>query len=97
MSSNAQDESEYQTRKKRIDPGLESLGWKVVPFDPAKPLSAYTQHAVTEFPTDNGPADYALFVDGVILGIVEELGFEIATPAEARAMLGLKGGDRVKF
>jgi uncharacterized protein (DUF849 family) len=29
--------------------------------------------------------------------IVEDLGFEIATPTEARAMLGLKGGDRVKF
>ena len=29
--------------------------------------------------------------------IVEELGYEIATPAEARAMLGLKGGDRVGF
>ncbi len=29
--------------------------------------------------------------------IVEELGLEIATPAEARAMLDLKGGDRVAF
>jgi uncharacterized protein (DUF849 family) len=29
--------------------------------------------------------------------IIEDLGFEIATPAEARQMLGLKGGDRVKF
>ena len=29
--------------------------------------------------------------------IVEELGFEVATPAEARATLGLKGADRVKF
>lgn len=29
--------------------------------------------------------------------IVEELGYEIASPAEARAMLGLKGADRVKF
>ena len=29
--------------------------------------------------------------------IVEELGMEIATPDEARAMLGLKGGDRVAF
>jgi uncharacterized protein (DUF849 family) len=29
--------------------------------------------------------------------IVEELGYETATPAEARAMLGLKGADRVKF
>lgn len=29
--------------------------------------------------------------------IVEELGHDIATPQEARAMLGLKGGDRVNF
>ncbi|HVK92448.1 MAG TPA: 3-keto-5-aminohexanoate cleavage protein [Mycoplana sp.] len=29
--------------------------------------------------------------------IVEELGMEIATPAEARATLGLKGGDQVNF
>jgi len=29
--------------------------------------------------------------------ILEELGHEIATPDEARAMLGLKGGDRVGF
>jgi uncharacterized protein (DUF849 family) len=29
--------------------------------------------------------------------IVEELGYEVATPREARQMLGLKGGDLVKF
>jgi len=29
--------------------------------------------------------------------IVEDLGFEIATPTDARQMLNLKGGDRVKF
>jgi uncharacterized protein (DUF849 family) len=29
--------------------------------------------------------------------LLRELGHEPATPAEARAMLGLKGGDRVKF
>ena len=29
--------------------------------------------------------------------LIESLGGEIATPAEARAMLGLKGGDRVAF
>lgn len=32
-----------------------------------------------------------------IRGILESLSLEIATPAEARAMLGLKGGDRVGF
>jgi len=29
--------------------------------------------------------------------ILEELSFEIATPAEAREMLGLKGGDRISL
>jgi uncharacterized protein (DUF849 family) len=29
--------------------------------------------------------------------IIEELGFEAATPSEAREILGLKGADRVKF
>jgi uncharacterized protein (DUF849 family) len=29
--------------------------------------------------------------------IVEELGYEVASPAAARAMLGLKGADKVKF
>ncbi len=32
-----------------------------------------------------------------IKGILESLSLEIATPTEARAMLALKGGDRVKF
>ena len=29
--------------------------------------------------------------------IVEELGLQVATPDEARAIMGLKGADRVKF
>ena len=33
--------------------------------------SALTHHAVTEYPTSNGPADYALFVNGRLLGIIE--------------------------
>ena len=32
-----------------------------------------------------------------IRGILEQLGLEIATPAEARQMLDLKGGDAVAF
>ena len=71
MSSAARDESEWQTRRKRIDTRLEALGWALVPFDPAQPVSAYTQHAITEYETANGPADYALCLDGKILGIVE--------------------------
>ncbi|MBI3823922.1 MAG: DEAD/DEAH box helicase family protein [Planctomycetes bacterium] len=64
-------ESEWLTRKKRIDTRLRSLGWEIVPFNATRPLSACTKHAVEEFPTDTGPADYALYVNGRILGIVE--------------------------
>src|SRR6266568_7065728 len=71
MSLSSQAESERRTRKTRIDPRLEAQGWKVVPFDPAAGLSKYTRHAITEYPTQNGPADYTLVVDGRILGIVE--------------------------
>ena len=42
-----------------------------MPFDPARPLSGYRHHAIEEFPTANGPADYALVVDGNLLGVVE--------------------------
>ena len=36
-----------------------------------KDFSTLTNHAVEEYPTDNGPADYALFVEGKLLGILE--------------------------
>lgn len=63
-------ESERQTRKKRIDPLLKASGWNVVPFDPEKRLSEYNLCAIEEYPTENGPADYALCVDDQLLGIV---------------------------
>lgn len=64
-------ESERRTRRERIDPELAWAGWKVVGYDPRKPLTAYENCAVKEFPTANGPADYALVVGGHILGVVE--------------------------
>jgi type I restriction enzyme R subunit len=64
-------EAEYQTRRQRIDPHLKNQGWTIVSFDESRPTSKYTHHAVTEYPTANGPADYALFIDGQPLGIVE--------------------------
>jgi type I restriction enzyme R subunit len=71
MSSAARDEREWQTRRKRIDTRLEALGWALVPFDPAQPASGSSQHAITEYETTDGPADYALSLDGKLLGIVE--------------------------
>jgi type I restriction enzyme, R subunit len=64
-------EFERQTRKERINPELSWAGWKVVSFDANKPLTAYEKCAVKEFPTANGPADYALIQGGRVLGVVE--------------------------
>ncbi len=64
-------ESEWKTRKSRVDPKLESAGWKVVKFDANKPLEYYHKCAIEEYPTENGPADYALCFDSRILGIIE--------------------------
>ncbi|HLA10761.1 MAG TPA: DEAD/DEAH box helicase family protein [Pyrinomonadaceae bacterium] len=64
-------ESERLTRKKRIDPLLKNLGWSIVSFDPDKPLAELQNCAIEEFPTTNGPADYALCINGKIVGVVE--------------------------
>lgn len=64
-------ESERKTRRTRIDPKLASAGWSVAPFDASRSLSDFAQCAIEEYETDNGPADYALNVDSVLLGIVE--------------------------
>jgi type I restriction enzyme R subunit len=66
-------ESEWLTRKTRIDAQLCSLNppWRIIPWRDDLDVSQLTCHAVTEFPTENGPADYALFVNGRLLGILE--------------------------
>ena len=66
-------EKEWQTRKERIDKKLKSLNpkWKIIKHSSSLDYSALTHHAVEEYPTDNGPADYALFVNGQLLGIIE--------------------------
>jgi hypothetical protein len=50
-------ESEWATRKQRIDSQLAACGSVVEALDPHNPAAAYTHHALTEFPTANGPAD----------------------------------------
>jgi len=63
--------NERGTRRELVDPALKKAGWDIKPFDANKPLSAYHCCAVEEYPTDNGPADYALCLDGKIVGVVE--------------------------
>jgi type I restriction enzyme R subunit len=64
-------ESEWLTRKKRIDSRLTALGWKIVRFSGSIVLASLNKVAVEELPTASGPADYGLFVAGRLLGIVE--------------------------
>jgi type I restriction enzyme R subunit len=66
-------ESEIVTRKKRIDTRLTSalLNWKIIPYEVGMITSILKAHAVEEYPTKTGPADYALFVEGKLLGIIE--------------------------
>jgi type I restriction enzyme, R subunit len=72
-------ESEKTTRKKRIDPRLKSLGWTVTPYVLGLDTSKLSNHAVEEYPTASGPSDYALFVDGRLIGILEAKKVTVAT------------------
>src|SRR6266567_6008515 len=66
-------ESEWQTRKQRIDSRLSSMNppWKIVRYRDGLDFAALDCHAVEELPTATGPADYGLFVKGLLLGIIE--------------------------
>ena len=50
---------------------LIAAGWNIVSYDKTKELIDYNTCAIREYPTDFGPADYALCVDGQIIGVVE--------------------------
>lgn len=64
-------ESERETRRTRIDTRLRSLGWTICASYSDADIVQYSQHAVTEFGTQNGPADYAFVLDGQVVGVVE--------------------------
>ena len=73
-------ENEWKTRKTRIDTQLQTLNpkWEIIRYKDGMDTSHLLHHAVEEYPTDNGPADYALFVEGKLLGILEYwLGFRL--------------------
>lgn len=64
-------EYEWQTRKNRIDKKLLELNWTIFKYSDTLQKETLTGHAVEEYPTAKGPADYALFVNGKLLGIIE--------------------------
>lgn len=67
MSTNIR--SEAETRKQKIDRMLEKSGWKVVEKSTTMPKTG--SFACEEYPTASGEVDYALIVDGDVIGLAE--------------------------
>ena len=92
-------EAEWLTRKKRIDTRLRepTPPWQIISYRDDLDLSTLKSHAVEEFPTANGPADYALFVNDRLLGIVEAkkvgMGPQNVLEQAKRYSLGAFGGE----
>ena len=53
-----------------IDARLEKSGWIIQDFRSVNPVASLGV-AVREYPTDTGPVDYALFVEGKPVGVIE--------------------------
>jgi len=88
-------ESEKITRKKRIDQQLKATGWLIIPYSEGMDLTILTNHAIEELQTNNGPADYALVVNGKLLGVVEAKKLEVgATNVLEQAKRYSKGANK---
>ena len=64
--------NEYETRTKWIDTKLIKSGWtKIIDFSTDLDLSSLHRTAVRELPTDDGFADYVLYINGKPYAVVE--------------------------
>ena len=59
-----------QKSRENIDKNLQLAGWTIQNMDELNPMASLGV-AVREFPTDSGPVDYALFIDGIPVGVIE--------------------------
>ena len=73
VSSHPLNEKEWQTRKQRIDTQLKAMNpaWNIIPHHDGMDTSQLHRCAVEEYPTKTGPADYALFIHGQFVGVIE--------------------------
>ncbi len=69
--------SERLTRRKLIDRALTDVGWRVVSLAHWQAGDRTAADAVEEYPTDSGPADYLLFLDGKPVADVEAKKLEV--------------------
>ncbi|MCL4465478.1 MAG: DEAD/DEAH box helicase family protein [Chloroflexi bacterium] len=70
--------SERETRKQLIDPRLQADGWRVVPYERWLAGDRTAADAVEEHPTDSGPGDYLLYLDGRPVADVEAKKVEVS-------------------
>jgi len=70
-------ESERTTRKLRIDALLKNEGWVISRYSDSLNISLLDKYALTEYPTENGPADYALVAGGKLLAFIEAKKLEV--------------------
>lgn len=63
--------TEKQTRCQLIDIKLKKQGWNIIKYSEKLDLNSLDNIAVAELPTQDGFADYALFVKGKLLAFVE--------------------------
>ena len=59
-----------QKAREEIDKRLDEAGWVVQDMKQVNQMASLGV-AVREYPTSTGPVDYALFIEGVPVGIVE--------------------------
>ena len=89
--------SPEEKARQRIDTRLEQSGWVLQDFKDVNPMASLGV-AVREYPTSTGPVDYALFVDGEPVGVVEakkdDLGENI-TVVEGQS--GRYAGSKFKY
>lgn len=72
ISKNKQfDFTEEQTRNQLIDLSLKKQGWEIVKYDQNLKIDTLDKIAVSELPTKDGFADYALFLKGNLIAFVE--------------------------
>lgn len=56
--------------RQKIDARLEQSGWIIQDLRTVNPMAGLGV-AVREYPTSTGPVDYALFIDGKPVGVIE--------------------------
>lgn len=59
-----------QEARQKIDARLEQAGWVIQDYKKKNPRASLGV-AIREYPTSTGPVDYALFIDGAPVGVIE--------------------------